>query len=69
MKYDCRTCGKAITAEAVGVAGAGRDFPFCSERCRMADLNAWIESEYRIVTEDVDAAGSWTVGPDDISGT
>lgn len=23
-------------------------FPFCSERCRMVDLNRWIEGEYSV---------------------
>ncbi len=23
-------------------------FPFCSERCRLADLDKWFEEEYRI---------------------
>jgi len=25
-----------------------RDFPFCSERCRLLDLNKWLSGEYRI---------------------
>ena len=32
------------------------DRPFCSERCRLIDLGAWIEESYRLpanATEDV----------------
>ena len=27
--------------------------PFCSERCRIRDLGAWIEEEYRVPAEKV----------------
>lgn len=27
------------------------DRPFCSERCRLLDLGAWVEESYRIATE------------------
>ena len=37
----CRTCNAAITR-------AVSSFPFCSERCRMADLGAWIDEKYTI---------------------
>ncbi|MCB0421241.1 MAG: DNA gyrase inhibitor YacG [Bdellovibrionales bacterium] len=26
--------------------------PFCSERCQLIDLGAWVEEEYRIPTEN-----------------
>jgi tRNA threonylcarbamoyladenosine biosynthesis protein TsaE len=35
----CRTCGGAIPS--------GRS-AFCSERCRMADLNRWFKGDYKI---------------------
>ncbi len=25
-----------------------RFFPFCSQRCRLLDLGAWLEGDYRI---------------------
>ena len=28
--------------------------PFCSERCRMADLGRWLNEEYRIPGDEVD---------------
>jgi endogenous inhibitor of DNA gyrase (YacG/DUF329 family) len=35
-------------------------FPFCSERCRMADLGRWLNEDYRIpvVDNDSDAAAA-----------
>lgn len=37
----CRTCGGAIRADAPTA-------PFCSERCRLADLGKWFNEEYRV---------------------
>ena len=25
-----------------------KDYPFCSERCRMLDLSKWLDGDYRI---------------------
>lgn len=40
MKHRCPIC-KAETDSEVG-----RDFPFCSERCRMQDLGNWASEKY-----------------------
>ena len=37
----CRTCGRTTSSEI-------EHFPFCSEKCRMADLGKWFNEEYRI---------------------
>jgi len=37
----CPTCGGSVTE-------ASKAFPFCSKRCRMADLNQWFDEGYRI---------------------
>jgi tRNA threonylcarbamoyladenosine biosynthesis protein TsaE len=37
----CRSCGRAIDASI-------ETFPFCSMRCRQADLGAWFSEKYRI---------------------
>jgi hypothetical protein len=42
----CPKCGKAAQWR-------GNPFrPFCSERCRMIDLGAWVDEEYRIPAEE-----------------
>ena len=30
-------------------------FPFCSERCKLIDLGAWLDGDYRIVARAEDA--------------
>jgi tRNA threonylcarbamoyladenosine biosynthesis protein TsaE len=37
----CRTCGRPVTSESP-------TFPFCSSRCRMADLGHWFDGRYGI---------------------
>jgi endogenous inhibitor of DNA gyrase (YacG/DUF329 family) len=44
----CRVCGEKLPEGAP-------DFPFCSKRCRMADLGKWFSGEYRISREVKDA--------------
>jgi len=39
--------------------------PFCSKRCKMADLGRWLSGEYRIPT----APGSTDVDEDDPDGS
>ena len=40
MKHRCPICKKATDSEL------DRDFPFCSERCRLVDLGAWASEKY-----------------------
>ncbi len=45
MKMQCPICRKETDWE-------GNPFrPFCSERCRVADLGKWASEEYRIAGE------------------
>jgi len=37
----CRRCGRSIDESS-------EHYPFCSDRCRMADLNAWFDGEYKV---------------------
>lgn len=39
--HRCRTCGAEIATEL-------ESFPFCSDRCRLADLGNWLSERYRI---------------------
>lgn len=56
---NCPTCGKPVEWNA-----ANRWRPFCSERCRLADLAGWMDEERRIPG---DCEGrEWELdGPDD----
>lgn len=44
--FPCPRCGNESTWEN----NAFR--PFCSERCKMIDLGAWANDEYKLPTED-----------------
>lgn len=55
MRFNCPTCRRALE-------GTREDFPslpFCSVRCRSADLGSWLNESYRISSpvseEDLDA--------------
>jgi len=53
----CRKCGKKLKA---GGTACNAFFPFCSERCRNADLSGWVNGEYAVEApptsqQDVDA--------------
>lgn len=41
----CPTCGKQVKY-------SGNEFrPFCSERCKLLDLGAWADEEYKLPAE------------------
>jgi endogenous inhibitor of DNA gyrase (YacG/DUF329 family) len=41
----CRYCGREVQSQSQ----EWRMYqPFCSERCKLADLDCWLEEEYRI---------------------
>ena len=42
MTKPCPTCGKPVDWENAP------ERPFCSERCRLADLGRWASEDYRI---------------------
>lgn len=46
MKVKCPKCGKECRWEN------NEWRPFCSERCKMVDLGAWVSESYRISGED-----------------
>jgi uncharacterized protein len=46
MLIKCPTCKTETAWEG------NPDRPFCSERCRLVDLGAWIDGEYRVPAEE-----------------
>ena len=42
MKHHCPICAKPTDSST------DRDFPFCSERCRLLDLGNWASEKYRV---------------------
>ena len=50
----CPTCRAELPADSPAL-------PFCSERCRLADLGGWLDEKYRIHgsdEEDADEGGA-----------
>jgi uncharacterized protein len=45
----CPTCGKPAAPR--GQPG----FPFCSQRCQLADLGRWLDEDYRVPDRSLDA--------------
>jgi endogenous inhibitor of DNA gyrase (YacG/DUF329 family) len=39
----CPTCKQAVLPD-------GKQFPFCSERCRLVDLGNWLDGKFRIAS-------------------
>ena len=48
MRARCPNCKSEVVVESVEAAP---HFPFCGERCRMADLDRWFTEEYRVSRE------------------
>ncbi len=59
QKINCPVCGKAVEYTAMSEIAT---FPFCSSRCKWADLDKWMEGEYRI-SEDIKDASAGEEGP------
>lgn len=51
-KIKCPNCGKETKWE-------GNPYrPFCSEKCKLADLDKWFNEEYKVEGEDSEEANS-----------
>ena len=44
----CPVCHRAVQVFMDGLSKRSRFFPFCSERCKLIDLGAWLDADYRI---------------------
>ena len=45
----CPKCGRPVATDAENI-----DKPFCSRRCRLSDLGAWVSGEHRIAGDPVE---------------
>jgi len=41
----CPTCKRKVETDP---DTRPKDYPFCSERCRLLDLSKWLQGEFRI---------------------
>ncbi|HNS21468.1 MAG TPA: DNA gyrase inhibitor YacG [Sedimentisphaerales bacterium] len=64
-RFVCPTCKRPVNRPTDGSSGLPRFFPFCSERCKLIDLGAWFDGDYRIPAKpDEESDESLDVGPD-----
>jgi endogenous inhibitor of DNA gyrase (YacG/DUF329 family) len=48
LQFTCPTCKRRVRIRREDPATLPRFFPFCSERCKLIDLGAWLDANYRI---------------------
>ncbi|MEE9370169.1 MAG: DNA gyrase inhibitor YacG [Sedimentisphaerales bacterium] len=48
MKHRCPICRKVVKASPQKQSEEAKFFPFCSRRCKLVDLGAWFDAEYRV---------------------
>jgi endogenous inhibitor of DNA gyrase (YacG/DUF329 family) len=51
MKNKCPICHKIVTLSQQEKNEKAKFFPFCSGRCKLIDLGAWLDNRYKIITE------------------
>jgi len=51
MKHKCPICHKTLKPLPEKQTEETGFFPFCSERCRLIDLGAWLDAEYKITSK------------------
>ncbi|MHC4556913.1 MAG: DNA gyrase inhibitor YacG [Planctomycetota bacterium] len=50
MKHRCPVCHKAVKASTQKQSEEVTFFPFCSQRCKLTDLGAWLDTKYKIIS-------------------
>jgi len=58
-RFRCPTCKRIVRLAEQDSPAPMKFFPFCSERCRLIDLGAWLDADYRIPAQ----AGDESDGP------
>jgi len=51
MKRRCPVCNKIVKVSPQEQSEKAKFFPFCSRRCKLVDLGAWLNAEYKIISE------------------
>ena len=51
MQHTCSLCGTIYDFRWKAGTPLPKNFPFCSARCKAADLSKWLNEEYSIRTE------------------
>jgi len=66
MMRRCPVCHKVVGPSPKERSETAAFFPFCSRRCKLTDLGAWLDAKYSIVSESQapEASESPAVHPD-----
>jgi endogenous inhibitor of DNA gyrase (YacG/DUF329 family) len=51
MKHRCPVCKKTVKVLPKKQSEEAKFFPFCSRRCKLIDLGAWLDAEYKISSD------------------
>lgn len=63
-RFTCPICKRPLSLPKEGVEKLPKYFPFCSERCKLIDLGAWFDADYRIPAKpDEETEDSLGEGP------
>jgi endogenous inhibitor of DNA gyrase (YacG/DUF329 family) len=64
MKHRCPICRKIVRISPSKHAEEVKFFPFCSQRCKLIDLGAWLDAEYKITSRVPDGPSDGSSGED-----
>ncbi|OHB64249.1 MAG: hypothetical protein A2Y77_07215, partial [Planctomycetes bacterium RBG_13_62_9] len=48
LQFTCPICKRRVSLPREDRSRLPEFFPFCSERCKLIDLGAWLDADYRI---------------------
>ena len=70
MEHVCPVCHKPVKVSPKDRTEETQFFPFCSRRCKLVDLGAWLDARYTIISgsrlqESGGLSNSATDGPSD----
>lgn len=65
MKHQCPVCETCYAYDLDEQLTYPAVFPFCSDRCKLIDLGAWLDADYRIPAQP--APGESSILSDDDS--
>lgn len=54
LEFTCPRCERRVRVLQKEPSKLPRFFPFCSERCKLIDLGAWLDADYRIPSKPED---------------
>ena len=60
MKLRCPRCHNIVKVSSGKDAEMSSFFPFCSERCKLIDLGAWLEEHYKLVSDPSDSKDEYS---------